>query len=264
MIIYKSFLHKNITSQHYVVSDSQVGTFHKGYSGFSIQELREHLGDNVIIERDHGSNIKTMKEDAKYCNIIHIDLFKKEQNIENNANLTLHYMDKIAKINSKILFEIGTEEAVYPLSLEKLREFVSLVSKSPIFNKIKYLVIQSGEKLNILDGRNEGTFNIFQLEESVKLARSYGLSTKAHNCDFLPEYEINLRSNLGLDAINIGPEFGRREILNRIIKDKNTFDKIYYLLCRQITWHKWINTYDYEKDKYRFVLAFGHYVINNL
>ncbi len=60
--------------------------FDGGYIGFTIQTLKNYIKEsNIILQRDHGGpgqgktyddGIYSIKEDSKYCDIIHIDPWK--------------------------------------------------------------------------------------------------------------------------------------------------------------------------------------------
>ena len=79
-------------------------------------------------------------------------------------------------------------------------------SKSNIqLNKIKYLVIQSETSLK---GTNQtGNYDSQRLKEMIAVARKYKLISKEHNGDYIPVEVIKEKFSLGLDCINIAPEF---------------------------------------------------------
>ncbi len=97
---------------------------------------------------------------------------------------------------------------------------------------------------------------------------SYGLISKEHNGDYLPAELIKKKMKLGLDSINIAPEFGQIEtllILDKIKKHHPDLFEDFYKIChRSQRWVKWVpNNYDPEKNKEEIINITGHYVFSD-
>ena len=75
-----------------------------------------------------------------------------------------------------------------------------------LYDKIKYLVIQSGTSLK--GNTQTGDYDKDRLIKMVNVAKKYNLLSKEHNGDYIPVSVIKEKFELGLDAINIAPEFG--------------------------------------------------------
>ena len=76
---------------------------------------------------------------------------------------------------------------------------------------------------------------------------------------------IRNRFNLGLNAINIAPEYGTFEtqiILNNI--DKNQLNKLYNLCYSSKKWVKWVpKDFQPEKNKEQLIKICCHYIFND-
>ena len=57
---------------------------------------------------------------------------------------------------------------------------------------------------------NTGNFNKRRLKKFITVVKKYNLMSKEHNGDYLIDsFDVELRFQSGLDAINIAPEFGK-------------------------------------------------------
>ena len=232
----------------------------------------------VIIERDHAGlaqgkktgpslyDMHSLLYDAAYVDIIHIDPWKKFTNNSelavretiNNIVLTYHK-------NPNILFEVGTEEAIYCYQTEFLLNFLGNLKYElgDIFtNNVKYCVVQAGTKLE--GTRNVGKFDLARFLNMQALVKShFGLMSKEHNGDYLTNEEIKLRFDNGLDAINIAPEFGviETKVLLDHIKLDTDFKKIYDICLKGEKWKRWVpESYTLPfKNKRELVEICGHY-----
>ena len=128
-------------------------------------------------------------------------------------------------LNPDIQYEIGTEEAIRrfePEELEMLVNDLHVKLDEKVFNQIKYLVIQSGTSLQ--ENTNTGEYNKDRLLSMVEVAKSWGLLSKEHNGDYIPSDLIKEKMSLGLDSINIAPEFGLIETQTYIKKMEKNWD----------------------------------------
>jgi hypothetical protein len=234
--------------------------------------------NKIIIERDHGGpnqglleddGFDSLSYDAKYYDIIHVDPWKKYYNIDEGIAYTVKMINHCYTINPNLLYEICTEEAIHPFSIEEIDYIVQGIKTKldeTIFLKIKYLVIQCGTKLS--ERKNTGEFDENKLSEMLVIAKKYNMIAKEHNGDWVSEPTIKRKYDLGLTCINIAPEFGEIEssvILNRIkhtsIED---YEKFYEICLQSGKWKKWVTTdFDYTTNKDDIILICGHYNLTN-
>jgi hypothetical protein len=226
---------------------------------------RDHSGPNQGKFLDDG--FESLKNDCNTMDIIHIDPFKICSNMNDAAIKTIEYIMYCFNINPNVYYEIGTEEAICKYTPDELRIFIGKVFKSLSTRQssmIKYAVVQSGTGLDLPNGINTGDFDCNRLTEFIKVTKEFGLLSKEHNGDFLTKNNgIYDRFNLGLDSINIAPEFGYLETsvyLDTIISENrgDLIDHILKITQLSDRWQKWIgnkNVNDIKK-----ILTAGHYL----
>lgn len=244
--------------------------YNGGYVGWTTSEFIKYVKNqskNIIIERDHGFNFETFKNDSEnLIDIIHIDPWLHYKNYHENLKYTIDNIKNINKINNNIYFEIGTEESIKKFEPEDLDKFINDLKNNldyKIFKKIIYVVIQSGTKIK--ETKNIGNFNPDRLKSMLDISKKYNLLTKEHNGDYLSKEDINKRFELGLSAINIAPEFGVFEtdiILENINND--TFNEFFNICYNSKKWEKWVDeNFDPFKNKKELIRICGHYQFNN-
>ena len=137
------------------------------------------------------------------------------------------------------------------------------------FKSIKYACIQGGTKLEM--NRNIGKFNSSRCSNFIDICDRYGVSSKEHNGDYLSNDEIKEKFLLGLDAINIAPEFGFIEsdcILEQIYKrsDINSLNQLFDACLKSKKWEKWIPNYEADKiikeRNDNLIRICGHYLFS--
>lgn len=225
--------------------------------------VRDHAGPNQGQQADDG--YESLTEDCKYLDIIHIDPWVKYPSFLEGVRETIKMINYCYNINPNILYEIGTEESIRRFEIYELDELVKELKNAlfpEIFNQIKYLVIQSGTSLK---GTNQtGNYNTERLKQMLVICKKHNLIAKEHNGDYIPVSIIKEKMNLGLDCINIAPEFGlieTQEYLNNI--DEESFLLFWEICYNSKKWCKWVNTnFDPIKEKYDLVKICGHYVIS--
>ncbi len=247
-----------------------------GYSNnWTTKDLREYAPD-LVIKRDHSGpgqgnqdddGYDSLKEDCKYMNYIHIDPWKKYSNYKEGMIWTTEMIKFCYSLNPLIQFEVGTEESIRKFDYFELENLLNDLKKSlpmEAFNQIKYLVIQSGTSLK--NNQNIGTYDRTRLLNMIKVAQKFNLMSKEHNGDYIPEKLIFEKMSLGLDSINIAPEFGLIETqayLDEILDDKLTFNKFWQICYDSKRWEKWVGeNFDPEKNKEELIKICGHYVLS--
>jgi fructose/tagatose bisphosphate aldolase len=229
--------------------------------------------NKLILKRDHSGpcqgytnddGYESLKHDCKYLNMIHIDPWKKYPKYKDGLSWTIDMIEYCYSINPNIEFEIGTEESIrifQPKELNQLVKDLKFSLKDKIFNQIKYLVIQSGTSLK--GNINTGEYDKDRLMSMIKIVKKHNLLSKEHNGDYIPTNLIKEKIDLGLDAINIAPEFGLIETLSYINEgiDINKFWKICYDSKR---WEKWVDSnFDPYTQKLDLIKICGHYVLSH-
>ena len=170
--------------------------------------VRDHCGPNQGYHIDNG--IESFLIDCQHFNVIHIDPFKRFRAIKDAVSETLKFIRMGLQVNPNISFEIGTEEAIKPLPPEKLSSFLHRIYASTTDEEkdsIVYCVIQSGTALR--ENKNIGSYKKDWLEKSIEIVDEYGLINKEHNGDYLKTELIHQKFDVGLQTINIAPEFGQ-------------------------------------------------------
>jgi hypothetical protein len=232
---------------------------------------------NILIERDHGGpgqgtidddGIESMKHDARYMDIIHIDPWKKYPQFEDGLQWTIDLITMCYEINPEIVYEIATEEGIRKFEVDELDRLVNELKTrldSHVFSKIKYLVIQCGTRLT--EKSNTGVFDEQRLRSMIELAKKHNLIAKEHNGDWISNEVVQSKSKYGLECINIAPEFGEietRVILDRIKNDEILFEKFFNICYCLKKWEKWVTqTFKPLENKEQVILIAGHYVFTD-
>ena len=244
------------------------------YNTFSFVEYVRSKTNNIIIERDHGGRnqgetiddgYQSYEIDCELFDMIHVDPWKATKNYQKGLKETIENIEFCFDKNHKLLFEIGTEESIRYFSTEELGDFVSDVKScltKEVRKSIEYVIVQSGTKL--LMEKNVGIFDKKRLSQMVEVAKKHKLLSKIHNGDYLSIHLIKEHYDLGVDAINIAPEFGNMESSIYIkMLDHDNFNKFYQLCYESKQWVKWVNeTFNSKKEKEKLVKICGHYLFS--
>ena len=225
---------------------------------------RDHSGPGQGNNDDDG--LESLAHDAKYFQLIHIDPWKKYPGYVDGLEQTIKMIKFALEINPQLIFEVGTEEAIRPFEADELNQLViDLWAALPkeTYKQIKYLVIQSGTSLK---GTNQtGNYDAERLKEMVKVAQRHDLISKEHNGDYIPVETIKEKFDLGLDCINIAPEFGLIETQTYLdeIKDSKIFDRFWQICYDSKKWVKWVSpSFDPYYNKEQLIKICGHYVLS--
>ena len=246
-----------------------------GYvNNWTTEEFSKYV-TTLPLQRDHGGpgqgnndddGYESLAYDAKHLQLIHIDPWKKYPEYVDGLEQTIQMIKFAYSINPQLIFEVGTEEAIRPIEAEELEQLViDLWATLPkeIYEHIKYLVIQSGTSLK---GTNQtGNYDSNRLKEMVAVARKYKLISKEHNGDYIPVETIKEKFDLGLDCINIAPEFGLIETQTYLeeIKNGKLLDRFWQICYDSKKWVKWVNPgFDPYYNKEQLVKISGHYVLS--
>ena len=164
-------------------------------------------------------------------------------------------------------FEVGTEESIRKFSTIELDSLLTELYDNlsdDMFDNIEYVVVQSGVGLDLANMRNTGKFNPYRLEKMIKVCKKFGKKSKEHNGDYLSIDDYSKRFDMGLDTVNIAPEFGQLETLIYLNHmDSESISKWYELCLASKRWEKWVDK-DFDiSDKKRLIQICGHYLFSD-
>tara|TARA_Y100000593_G_C4322760_1_gene344772 strand:+ start:5833 stop:6783 length:951 start_codon:yes stop_codon:yes gene_type:complete len=248
--------------------------FNGGYvNNWTTKEFSDYVDGRVPIERDHGGarqgytnddGYESFKHDAENFDIIHIDPWKKYLDFDDGLNETLANMNYINNINPNTLFEVGTEEAIRKFTPSELNKLLSATSEFNFFENIKYAVVQSGVGIDLGKRLNTGNYDEVRLSEFIDVCKNWNVFSKEHNGDYLSNQEIKDKFDMGLDAINIAPEFGQLETLCYLDYMGNDIQEYYDICYESKRWVKWVsNDFLPENNKKELIKICGHYVLSD-
>lgn len=225
----------------------------------------------IVLQRDHGGpsqgdidddGLESLECDATHFDLLHIDPFKKYKTFHSAINYTADVINNISKF-SQCQYEIGTEEAIFPLSITNAEMFFTAVKNKTgdNFDRVKYLVVQFGTK--IIGTHNTGQFDRDRAEQMVNLCAIFGKLSKEHNGDYLTAEGVKTRRGLGLDALNIAPEMGGIEtecIIDQMQGDQGLIDAFFDCCIATNRWQKWFPAnFNPSENKLDVLRACGHY-----
>jgi hypothetical protein len=100
----------------------------------------------------------------------------------------------------------------------------------------------------------------------ISLAKEYKLLSKEHNGDYIPVNTVHGKLGLGLDAINIAPEFGliETETYLDFITDEAFVEAFWKICYDSKKWGKWVDSsFDPLTQKLDLIRICGHYVLTS-
>ena len=240
-------------------------SFSKYFKSKKVLLCRDHGGPKQGLNEDDG--IESFLNDCENLQLIHIDPFKDSTSVNEAAEKTVSHIKLCFLKNPNVLYEVGTEEAIFKYEPEQLQSFLTSLKLSlseEEFAQIKYAVVQSGTRLDLSTRTNIGNFNNGRLVKFIEVVDTFGLMSKEHNGDYLIDsFDVETRYASGLDAINIAPEFGQIESEFYLEQCRGTslFDVLYEICYTSGKWKKWIP--DVSKvSKEQIIITCGHYILS--
>ena len=245
-----------------------------GYvNNWTTGEFSTYVNGRAPIERDHGGEGQGFKDDdglesflhdLTYFDIIHIDPWKKNPKFTDGCEATISSMNYIYNQNPNVKFEVGTEESIRKFNDGELKLLLHQLSKFPFFDNIEYVVVQSGVGLDLGKQINTGNYNPKRLENMIKICQDFGVKSKEHNGDYLSLDEYKERFDLGLDSINIAPEFGQIETKCYLDKMGDDIEDYFQICFDSKRWEKWVDK-DFlpHENKKELIEICGHYVLSD-
>lgn len=254
--------------------------FNGGYvNNWTTEEFSKYVkanSTNILLKRDHSGpsqgqfdddGFESLAEDCRHLDLVHIDPWKKYPAFNLGLKETIKMIEYCYDLNPNLEYEIGTEEAIRRFESYELDELVSELKfrlDAEVFAKIKYLVIQSGTSLK--GNTQTGAYDSKRLLDMIAVAKRHNLLTKEHNGDYIPVSVVHEKFNLGLDAINIAPEFGLIETQTYLdfITDEQFINDFWKICYDSKKWTKWVDsTFDPINSKVELIKICGHYVISS-
>lgn len=273
------FSNENNIPLGFCVSRRQV-EFDGGYvNGWNTKEFSQYVyskSSNITLVRDHGgpgqgaeydNGVVSFENDVDCFNIIHIDPWKVYKSIGDAVLSTGGYIKICEENNYNGFYEVGTEQSIREMTpddlfyfLTQLRDYIGY----GLFTKVLYAVIQSGTSLQ--ENENTGEYDKTKLKEMLNVCEHFSVFSKEHNGDYLDSSLIKEKISLGLDSINIAPEFGSIEtkcVLDRIGDNNKLIDRFHNICFESGKWRKWVGDgFDPFKDKKKLITICGHYVFS--
>ena len=207
--------------------------------------------------------------DCRYFDKIHIDPWKEYQDFDKGLQETIDCINFIYLVMGKkeVKFEVGTEESIRRFEVDELENLLRHLKgklEPEIFENIEYVVVQSGVGLDLGKQNNSGTFDPDRLENMINICKKFGKKSKEHNGDYLSNDEYKVRFDMGLDSINIAPEFGQLETLCYLEEMGEDIDEYYNICYESKRWEKWVDK-DFipENNKKELIKICGHYVFSD-
>ena len=274
------FCYKNNASIGLIPSRRQV-EWNGGYANNWTTESFAQYTTGLLLKRDHGGpgqgckdddGYKSLEYDCKYLNFIHVDPWKTYSSYAEGLKWTVDIINFCYRRNTSLQYEIGTEESIRAFTVFELKQLIEDLQqqlKPEVFKQIKYVVIQSGTSLK--ENINTGIYSERKLIEMITMLKPYGLFSKEHNGDYLGGSLVRAKMNSGLDAINIGPEFGLIETQTYLDAIKESGRKtdsllsIFWQLCYDSKrWAKWVDaSFNPLENRTQLIKICGHYVFSH-
>lgn len=254
------------------------GGYVNGWNTETFSSYVKKKNSSVLLCRDHGGaeqgqvsddGNKSFGTDAQYLDLIHIDPFRVSETIYQAAEKTADIIEKIFEVNPNIMYEVGTEEAIFkyqPEDLNWMLGYLKIRLRMEYFNQIKYAVVQSGTRLDLATRTNIGNYNNTRLQNFIEIVKNFDLMSKEHNGDYLTDsFDVEVRFASGLDAINIAPEYGQIEsefYLEMCSKDNALFEQLYEICYNSGKWKKWISDVS-RVSKSQIIMTCCHYILSD-
>jgi len=185
--------------------------------------------------------------------------------------------DYAQRNRKEIIFEVGTEEQNGSTnSQEELEYTLNSLKKfceRNHFPKPSFVVVQTGTR--VMEKRNVGSFDSpirvtdeipaeIQVPKMIDVCRKHGIFLKEHNADYLSDQALQWHPRLGIQSINVAPEFGVTETMALLeLLEKHSMqplaDRFQQLAYDSKKWEKWMLPNSKANLRDRAVIA-GHYV----
>lgn len=272
---FSNYVRKNLQQQSVFLSRDHSGPWQGYYE----------VKNNLDLKSSMDSCKKSLEEDIDQgFKFLHLDpcidinnQINTDKILDRLFELYGHVYDYSKGLND-IFIEIGTDlQSERVSSIEETRYILDKVitfSTNELNHKPTFFVIQNGTK--VLETENIGEYKdkaetnksfIKHIKNLSKLINSYGLLSKAHNCDYLNLKTLKTIPKLGINGVNIAPEYGvaeTKQIINLCINNslEDELNEFYSLSYESGKWEKWLKPESTLSKEQKAILA-GHYIFSS-
>ena len=252
-----------LTSREFVdyirQKDSRQVIICRDHSGPFMMNAEVNLEPSVALDRA----LLSIKSDIDAgFDLIHIDCSNHKGDVYEAttylAQETVRYAESLGR---NIMFEVGTEEnvgvGVKPDAFKSDLEFITGLVQP------EFVVGQTGSLIKEIF--QVGHFEFRLVKDLVSIAHSFGVRFKEHNADYSSLEDLRMRKDAGVDAINVGPEFGvaQTKTVIALAQRHGFFKEMEAFMHRSLEsgrWQKWL--YGEPSENLKAIIA-GHYVFNS-
>lgn len=226
---------------------------------------RDHCGPyfrdtdkELTVEQAMEECKKTIDADiAAGFDLIHIDVSRIPNNQLIYAKTLIEYTiekDPLILIEFGSENNTGTDLAPSSSRIDEQLDFITQYKKHIVF-----FVTQTG---SFTKHKQVGSFDIITNKPLVDKVHSRGFKFKEHNADYLSSKDVLLRSEVGIDALNIAPQLGavQTRVLMNIANGNKEWVEFANMVYEREIWKKWIPVG--LEDKEMSVVVAGHYHFN--
>ena len=185
--------------------------------------------------------------------LIHIDTSR----VDDTYGIAEELFKFCLDLNPNIQFEFGTEENVgVAAGAIKYKADVAFAKNIP---NMQFVVAQTGSLCH--EDHQAGGFETATVKELVEVANTNGVKMKEHNADYLSAEEIQLRSAVGVHALNIAPQLGvvQTKLLRSLFEQHPDAQGQWTDFATEVVasgrWSKWTDSDDREHQ----INVAGHY-----
>ena len=272
---FSNYVRKNLQQQSVFLSRDHSGPWQGYYE----------VKNNLDLKSSMDSCKKSLEEDIDQgFKFLHLDpcidinnQINTDKILDRLFELYGHVYDYSKGLND-IFIEVGTDlQSERVSSIEETRYILDKVitfSTNELNHKPTFFVIQNGTK--VLETENIGEYKdkaetnksfIKHIKNLSKLINSYGLLSKAHNCDYLNLKTLKTIPKLGINGVNIAPEYGvaeTKQIINLCINNslEDELNEFYSLSYESGKWEKWLKPESTLSKEQKAILA-GHYIFSS-
>lgn len=189
--------------------------------------------------------------------LIHIDTSR----VDDTYGIAKELFKFCLDLNPNIQFEFGTEENVgVAAGAIKYKNDVAFAKNVP---NIQFVVAQTGSLC--YEDHQAGTFDVNIVKNLVQVANDNGVKMKEHNADYLTAIEVQMRSDVGVHALNIAPQLGviQTKLLRRLVEEHPVAQGIWNEFADEVLasnrWKKWTESPNREHQ----INVAGHYCFSS-
>lgn len=222
---------------------------------------RDHCGPyfkytdkNLILSKAIDQCKKSIEKDIENgFNLIHIDVSRVK---DDPFSVAQTLIDFTLTLKPDMMLEFGSEENTGHNLNYQLDQQLSFSSNYR--DNIKYIVAQTG---SLVKDKQIGYFDLERNQILIDKIHEQGFLFKEHNGDYLDITELEKRSHVGVDAINVAPQLGviQTQILYKLANGTDPWREFAELVYRGRMFEQWVTR---RVNGLEAVLVSGHYFFN--